>query len=61
MVLRKSDHQAQQAMFVQSWEKVDGSAVRYDQEGTGFGWKQIASVDAKAAEQPTTCRMKRPL
>ncbi|MDP9917241.1 branched-chain amino acid transport system substrate-binding protein [Variovorax boronicumulans] len=61
VVLRKSDHQAQQAMFVQSWEKVDGSAVRYDQEGTGFGWKQIASVDAKAAEQPTTCRMKRPL
>ena len=60
VTLRQTDHQAQQAVFVQSWEKVDGKTVRHDQEGTGFGWKQVASVNAKSAELPTTCRMKRP-
>ncbi|CAN5834132.1 branched-chain amino acid ABC transporter substrate-binding protein [soil metagenome] len=58
--LRKADHQAQQAIYVQSWEKVDGKAVVYDQENTGFGWKEVRAIDAKGAEQPTTCAMKRP-
>ena len=58
--MRKSDHQAQQALHVLSWERVDGEAVVHDQENTGLGWKQVAVVDAKAAEQGTTCQMKRP-
>ncbi|MBS0429629.1 MAG: branched-chain amino acid ABC transporter substrate-binding protein [Proteobacteria bacterium] len=58
--MRKSDHQAQQPIYVQSWEKVDGKAVVHDQENTGFGWKPVATVNAAAAALPTTCRMKRP-
>ena len=58
--MRRADHQAQQAIRVMRWEKVDGDRVRHGQEDTGFGWKEIAVVDAAAAEQPTTCRMKRP-
>ncbi|HET7836798.1 MAG TPA: ABC transporter substrate-binding protein, partial [Variovorax sp.] len=58
--MRKSDHQAQQPIYVLSWEKVDGKTVVHDQENTGLGWKPVAMVDAKAAELATTCQMKRP-
>lgn len=58
--MRKSDHQAQQPIYVLSWEKVDGKSVVHDQENTGLGWKQMAVVDAAAAAQPTTCQMKQP-
>lgn len=58
--LRKADHQTQQPVFVQSWEKVDGKSVMHDQDGTGYGWKEVAVVDAKGADLPTTCNMKRP-
>lgn len=58
--MRKADHQAQQPLYVMSWEKADGKTVVHDQENTGLGWKPIATIDAKAAEQPTTCQMKRP-
>lgn len=58
--MRKSDHQAQQAIYVQSWEKVDGKAVVHDQESTGLGWKPVAAITAAAATQPTGCEMKRP-
>ena len=58
--MRKSDHQAQQAIYVQSWEKVDGKSVAHDQENTGLGWKQIATIEAKTAAMPTSCQMKRP-
>lgn len=58
--MRKSDHQAQQPLYVLSWEKVDGKAVVHDQENTGLGWKQVATIDAAAASLPTTCQMKTP-
>ncbi|MDM0024417.1 branched-chain amino acid ABC transporter substrate-binding protein [Variovorax saccharolyticus] len=58
--MRKSDHQAQQPIYVLSWEKVDGKTVVHDQENTGLGWKPVAMVDAKAAELATSCQMKRP-
>lgn len=58
--MRKSDHQAQQPVYVLSWEKTDGKTVVHDQENTGLGWKQIATIDAAAAAQPSTCQMKRP-
>ena len=58
--MRKSDHQAQQPVYVLSWEKADGKTVVHDQENTGLGWKQISTIDTAAATQPTTCQMKRP-
>lgn len=58
--LRKDDHQAQQPVFVLSWEKVDGRSVVHDQENTGLGWKQIDMVSAGDAMLPTSCKMKRP-
>lgn len=58
--MRRSDHQLQQAQYVSVWAKVDGQSVKYDQEGTGYGWKTEKAFDIKAGEQPTSCQMKRP-
>ncbi|WP_027016979.1 branched-chain amino acid ABC transporter substrate-binding protein [Comamonas composti] len=58
--MRKSDHQAQQPLYILSWEKVDGKSVVHDQEGTGLGWKPMAEISAKEASLPSNCRMKMP-
>jgi branched-chain amino acid transport system substrate-binding protein len=60
VVMRASDHQAQQPLYIVTWAKVDGKGVKYDQEKTGYGWKQDQKVDAYVATQPTSCQMKRP-
>lgn len=58
--MRAMDHQIQQSVFVSSWQKVDGKVVRYDQEGTGYGWRTEAMLEPYVASQPTSCQMKRP-
>ena len=58
--MRASDHQAQQAVYVSSWQKVDGKTVKFDQENTGYGWRTEATLDPYVASQPTSCQMKRP-
>jgi len=58
--MRKSDHQAQQPLYISTWTKTNGKDVRYDQENTGFGWKTSAKSDAFVGSQPTSCAMKRP-
>lgn len=58
--MRKSDHQAQQALYLATWSKVNGKDVRYDQENTGYGWKTDRKISAYIAAQPTSCDMKRP-
>ena len=58
--MRKSDHQAQQPLYITSWAKVDGKTVKYDQENTGYGWKTDVKLDSYVSSQPTSCQMKRP-
>ncbi|MDZ4359779.1 MAG: branched-chain amino acid ABC transporter substrate-binding protein [Variovorax sp.] len=58
--MRKSDHQMQQPLYIASWTKTDGKTVRYDQEGTGYGWKTEEKLDTHVSAQPTSCQMKRP-
>ena len=58
--MRKSDHQLQQPLYIATWSKVDGKAVKYDQENTGYGWKTDQKIDTYVATQPTSCQMKRP-
>ena len=35
-------------------------AVKYDQEGTGLGFKTDARLESFVVAQPTSCQMKRP-
>ena len=58
--MRKTDHQAQQVVYIAKWVKVDGKKVKYDQEKTGYGWETQEVIPAYVATQPTSCQMKRP-
>ncbi|MEO8839127.1 MAG: branched-chain amino acid ABC transporter substrate-binding protein [Herbaspirillum sp.] len=58
--MRKSDHQLQQPIYINTWSKVNGKDVKYDQENTGYGWKTDRKIPAYVATQPTSCQMKRP-
>jgi branched-chain amino acid transport system substrate-binding protein len=60
VVMRKSDHQLQQPLYLLTWAKANGKDVKYDQENTGYGWKTDKKLDAYVASQPTSCQMKRP-
>lgn len=58
--MRKTDHQAQQPIYVATWTKVNQKDVKYDQENTGYAWRTDTKVSSYLAAQPTSCQMKRP-
>ena len=58
--MRKDDHQMQQALYISMWEKAGTPGVKYETEKTGYGFKSVATIPARALELPTTCRMQRP-
>jgi branched-chain amino acid transport system substrate-binding protein len=60
VVMRAADHQLQQPLYIATWSKINGQDVKYDQEGTGFGWKTDKKLPAEVATLPTTCKMARP-
>lgn len=60
VTMRKSDHQLQQPIYVNTWAKANGKDVKFDQENTGYGWKTVQKIDGKSVEQPSSCNMKRP-
>jgi branched-chain amino acid transport system substrate-binding protein len=56
-VMRASDHQFQQPLVVGLMDKQGTPGVKFDVEGSGYGFRVIKQISAKAAEQPTTCKM----
>jgi branched-chain amino acid transport system substrate-binding protein len=56
-VMRSSDHQFQQPLVVGLMDKLGTPGVKFDVEGSGYGFRVIKQISAKAAEQPTTCKM----
>ena len=56
-VMRASDHQFQQPLVVGLMDKLGSPGVKFDVEGSGYGFRVIKQISAKAAEQPTTCKM----
>ena len=58
--MRAADHQFQQNLVVGMMEKVGTPGVKFDVEGSGYGFRVIREIPAEKAEQPTTCRMNRP-
>jgi branched-chain amino acid transport system substrate-binding protein len=58
--MRAADHQFQQPLVVGLMDKLGAPGVKFDVEGSGYGFRVIKSVAASSAEQPTTCRMLRP-
>jgi branched-chain amino acid transport system substrate-binding protein len=56
-VMRSSDHQFQQPLVVGLMDKLGTSGVKFDVEGSGYGFRVIKQISAKSAEQPTSCKM----
>lgn len=58
--MRAQDHQLQMPIFIDIWSPQDGQKVVVDQEGSGYGWQNLAVIPAEQASLPTSCEMKRP-
>ena len=59
--MRVADHQFQQPLVVGLMDKLGAPGVKFDVEGSGYGFRVIKQISAKAAEQPTSCKMVMPL
>jgi branched-chain amino acid transport system substrate-binding protein len=55
--MRAADHQFQQSLVVGLMERQGGPGVKYDVEGSGYGFRVIRQIAPAQAEQPTSCRM----
>lgn len=55
--MRAADHQFQQALVVGVMDRKGSPGVKFDVEGSGYGFRVIKTVSAADAEQGTTCKM----
>ena len=58
--MRAADHQFQQPLVVGVMAQKGEPGVKYDVEGSGYGFKVIRQISAEQATRPTTCAMVRP-
>jgi branched-chain amino acid transport system substrate-binding protein len=57
--MRKDDHQVFQDVTIGSFGPLDPGA-KFDEEGTGWGWKTVGVVKGADTVLPTTCKMDHP-
>jgi branched-chain amino acid transport system substrate-binding protein len=58
--MRADDHQMIAPIYILSFVKAGQAGVKYDEEGSGYGWKTEAFVEAKDIVPPIKCQMERP-
>lgn len=58
--MRSADHQFQQPLLVAVMDKQGAPGVKFDVEGSGYGFRVIKSISAARSEQPHSCSMQRP-
>ncbi len=58
--MRASDHQFQQPLLVAQMGKLGDAGVKFDVEGSGYGFRVIKALASDKAAMPTTCKMVRP-
>ncbi|MBV8619323.1 MAG: branched-chain amino acid ABC transporter substrate-binding protein [Curvibacter sp.] len=58
--MRALDHQFQQPLAVGLMDRLGRPGVRFDVEGSGYGFKVIRQIPAGQAEMASSCRMQRP-
>jgi len=58
--MRAADHQFQQPLQVAVMGKQGAPGVKFDVEGSGYGFRVIKTIPAARAEQPHSCKMARP-
>ncbi|MEN7527232.1 branched-chain amino acid ABC transporter substrate-binding protein [Cupriavidus sp. DL-D2] len=57
--IRADDHQVLQPLYVSVMAK-QGGEVRFDNEGSGYGFRTVKRLKSAQTTLPTTCRMERP-
>ena len=58
--MRAADHQFQQQLVVGVMERQGAPGVKFDVEGSGYGFRVLKTISAERAQMPTTCKMMRP-
>ncbi|MDO9438141.1 branched-chain amino acid ABC transporter substrate-binding protein [Hydrogenophaga sp.] len=58
--MRGADHQFQQSLAVAVMDKQGAPGVKFDVEGSGYGFRVVRNLSPQQAEQPHTCTMQRP-
>ena len=59
--MRATDHQFQQPLMVGVMERLGAPGVKFDVEGSGYGFRVIRVLSPAEAEMPASCRMARPI
>lgn len=57
--MRAADHQLIQPLYVSVMQKVSDGSVRFDNEGSGYGFKTERYLPTQETALPSSCRMKR--
>jgi branched-chain amino acid transport system substrate-binding protein len=58
--MRADDHQMIQPLYVMEMDKAGTPGVRFDNEGSGYGFRTVLALPPERTVLPTTCRMTRP-
>ncbi len=58
--MRAADHQFQQPLAVAVMDKLGAPGVKFDVEGSGYGFRVVRQIRAEQAEMPHSCQMVRP-
>jgi len=58
--MRAADHQFQQPLVVGVMDRQGAPGVKFDVEGSGYGFRVVKTIAPEAAEQATSCKMQRP-
>jgi branched-chain amino acid transport system substrate-binding protein len=58
--MRAADHQFQQALVVGVMDKKGANGVKFDVEGSGYGFRVVRQIAPAKAQQPHSCNMQRP-
>jgi len=57
--MRAADHQFQQPLVVGVMDKQGQPGVKFDVEGSGYGFRVVRDIPAERAQQPHSCQMQR--
>ena len=58
--MRASDHQFQQPLLVAQMGKLGDAGVKFDVEGSGYGFRVVKTIASDKAAMATTCKMVKP-
>lgn len=58
--MRADDHQFQQSLVVGVMDKKGAPGVKFDVEGSGYGFRVVRQIAPAKAQQPHSCQMQRP-